>query len=172
MLAAVDMTLRPAVPDDAEAIAEIWHLGWRDGHLGNVPDALVAVRTRASFDERARLRVGDTTVAVVAGAPARVAMVVHAEGEQVYLAARPPRPSARHRGTGVATALLAEAERRIAANGHARAWLAVAPGNARARRFYERCGWADEGAFEYLATGSGQPVPVLCCRYVKPVSRR
>jgi hypothetical protein len=28
-----DVALRPARPDDALAVAEIWESGWRDGHL-------------------------------------------------------------------------------------------------------------------------------------------
>ena len=45
--------VRSAIPDDAAAVAEIWRDGWRDGHLGLVPDALVAVRTDESFGLRA-----------------------------------------------------------------------------------------------------------------------
>ena len=48
--------LRPARPEDAEAVAAIWRAGWRDGHLGHVPDALVAVRTPESFSARAAER--------------------------------------------------------------------------------------------------------------------
>jgi hypothetical protein len=43
------------------------------------------------------------------------------------------------------------------------AWLAVVTGNARARRFYERSGWADDGELDYVADG----VAVPCRRYVK-----
>ena len=78
--------------------------------------------------------------------------------------------SADHRGTGVAAALLAEAERLVAAGGHERAWLAVAVGNARARRFYEKNGWIDEGVFDYPAATADRPTPVPCHRYVKPVA--
>jgi aminoglycoside 2'-N-acetyltransferase I len=73
------------------------------------------------------------------------------------------------RRRGVAGALLDESERLVAANGYARAWLAVAVGNARARRFYERRGWLDEGVFDYPADGPDGPVPVPCHRYAKPV---
>jgi ribosomal protein S18 acetylase RimI-like enzyme len=62
---------------------------------------------------------------------------------------------------------LTEAERLVAANGHDRAWLAVAPGNARARRFYERSGWIDNGLFDYPAATADGPMPVPCHRYVK-----
>jgi len=46
-------SIRPARAADAGAVARIWTDGWRDGHLGNVPDELVAVRTPASFQKRA-----------------------------------------------------------------------------------------------------------------------
>jgi GNAT superfamily N-acetyltransferase len=152
--------LRRATPDDAEAVASIWRDGWRDGHLGNVPDELVAARTLESFSSRAAQRVGDTVVFVVGGAVAGFVMVVDDEVEQVYV-------SSRHRGTGVAAALLDEAERLVRSNGHERAWLAVVSGNARARRFYERMGWTDEGAFDYPAANAGSTIPVPCLRYVK-----
>ena len=154
--------VRPATADDAPAIARIWYFGWRDGHLGHVADELVALRTRESFDQRAAARVADTVVATVDGAVAGFIMVVGDEVEQVYVAGE-------HRGTGLAAALLTEAERLVAANGHDRAWLAVAPGNARARRFYERRGWIDEGLFDYPAATADGPMPVPCRRYVKRV---
>jgi GNAT superfamily N-acetyltransferase len=154
--------LRPARPADAAAVAVIWEQGWRDGHLGNVPDELVAVRTPESFRTRAADRVGDTTVADLGGEVAGFVMVVENEVEQVYVARA-------HRGAGVAGALLAEAERLVAAGGHDRAWLAVAAGNARARRFYERCGWTDDGPFGYRATYPGGTVTVPCHRYVRAV---
>jgi len=157
-----DLTLRPATSSDAATVAQIWSDGWLDGHLGNVSDELVALRTRESFDERAAPAIGNTVVAIVDGAIAGFVMVVDDEAEQVYV-------SAEHRGTGVAAILLAEAERLVASNGYEQAWLAVAPGNARARRFYERSGWADEGPFDYPAAGPDGPIPVLCHRYVKPL---
>jgi ribosomal protein S18 acetylase RimI-like enzyme len=164
------VTLRRAIAEDGEAIARIWNDGWVDGHLGNVPPALVAVRTPQSFRSRAFERIDDTVVAVVTDAPgapdeavAGFVMVVDDEIEQVYVAGD-------HRGTGVATSLLAEAERLVAAAGHHQAWLAVAPGNTRARRFYERSGWRDEGAFGYAAAVANGTVEVPCRRYVKAVS--
>lgn len=144
-------------------MARIWWDGWRDGHLGHVPDALVAVRTPESFADRAAQRVADTTVAIVDGVVAGFVMVVGDEVEQVYV-------SVQHRGSGVADALLAEAERLVRAGGHETAWLAVVAGNVRARRFYERNGWTDGGPFDYPAAGPDGPIPVPCHRYVKPVT--
>lgn len=159
-MAAPEVDLRRARPDDAPAIAAIWHLGWRDGHLGNVPEELVAVRHEDSFHTRAAQRIGDTTVAVVGGQVAGFTMVVDGEVEQVYVGAG-------HRGTGVAGLLLDHAEAQVRAAGHTTAWLAVVPGNARARRFYERRGWVDTGLFDYAAAGDRGPIPVPSHRYVK-----
>ncbi|MGH9158841.1 MAG: GNAT family N-acetyltransferase [Vicinamibacteraceae bacterium] len=156
------VTLRRARPADTAELAEIWYRGWCDGHLGHVSDQLVAVRTPQSFQTRAADRIGDTTVAVVDGTVAGFVMVAGDEVEQVYV-------STGHRGTGVADALMREAERLVRVNGHTRAWLAVVAGNARARRFYERCGWLDDGAFEYSAYSEEGPISVPSHRYVKEI---
>jgi GNAT superfamily N-acetyltransferase len=152
--------LRAARDADADAVGTIWASGWRDGHLGHVPEELVAVRTPESFLDRAAQRIADTTVAEVDGVVAGFIMVDDDEVEQVFV-------DAGHRGSGVAAELLAEAERQVAGNGHASAWLAVVEGNARARRFYERLGWHDEGAFQYAARHGDTTIPVPCRRYVK-----
>ena len=154
--------LRAASAADAPAVAEIWRAGWADGHLGHVPEELVAVRTAGSFRARAAQRVEDTTVALVDGEVAGFVMVVGDEIEQVYVAAA-------HRGAGVADALMAEAERSIRLAGHSSAWLAVVAGNARARRFYERQGWTDAGPFLYEAAGEDGPISVPAHRYSKGV---
>jgi GNAT superfamily N-acetyltransferase len=110
--------------------------------------------------ERAAGRVADTVVAEVGGLVAGFVMVVGDEVEQLYVGAA-------YRGTGVAGALLDDAERRVRERGHRRVWLAVASGNVRARRFYERQGWVDEGPFDYPAEGPDGPIPVPCHRYAK-----
>ena len=151
------------MPADAHAVAQIWHAGWPDGHLGHVPEDLVAVRTEESFHRRAAERVADTVVAEIGSAVAGFTMVVDDELEQVYV-------DASHRGSGVADALLADAEARIRATGHSRAWLAVVAGNARARRFYERRGWVDDGPVVYPAEGPDGPIDVPAHRYIKELA--
>jgi len=160
-----EMTLRRATDCDAAAMAVIWRDGWRDGHQGHVPDELVAARTEESFTSRAAQRVTDAVVAVVDGVVAGFVMVVGDEVEQVYVA-----PA--HRGTGVAASLLAEAERMVAANGYRRAWLAVVGGNRRARRFYERSEWIDEGLIRYRASTADGAVFLDAHRYAKRVTER
>ncbi|GEP38806.1 hypothetical protein NPS01_24690 [Nocardioides psychrotolerans] len=159
-----ELVLRPATPDDVEAVASIWDTGWHDGHDGHVPDELTAVRTPASFRTRTADRIAQTTLAVVDGAVAGFVTVVDAELEQVFV-------DRRHRGTGVAAALMAAGLRRVAATGHERAWLVAAVGNARARRFYEREGWVDEGVVDYAAEGPDGPILVPNHRYVRHLRR-
>jgi ribosomal protein S18 acetylase RimI-like enzyme len=154
--------LRPAAAADAVAIAAVWHRGWSDGHLGHVPEALHEHRRLEDFRARVPGRLRDTLVATV---DARVVGFVTVRGdevEQVYVAAEA-------RGGGVADALLRQAEQGIAARFEA-AWLAVAAGNARARRFYERNGWRDAGALDYEAEISGGTLVVPCRRYQKRVA--
>src|ERR687898_943876 len=111
MIPRSDVTLRAALPEDAPTIAEIWHLGWRDGHLGHVSQELIKARHEDSFRTRVAQRVNDTTVAVVQGQIAGFVMVVDNEVEQLYV-------SALHRGEGVADMLMADAERRIKDGGY------------------------------------------------------
>jgi ribosomal protein S18 acetylase RimI-like enzyme len=157
------VVIRPATASDASSVATIWSDGWRDGHEGHAPDELVAARTQASFQTRAAQRVADTTVAVIADEVVGFVMVVGDEVEQVYV-------SRAHRGSGVAASLLATAEAIVAGSGHQSAWLAVAVGNARARRFYERNGWKDCGPIAYPAATDQGPILTPSRRYEKPVT--
>ena len=102
------------------------------------------------------------TVAVVDGDVAGFVLVAEDEVEQVYV-------SAPHRGSGVSRLLLVDAERQVRKNGYSTAWLAVVAGNARARAFYEKAGWRDEGPFLYDAASEVGPIPVPCHRYTKDV---
>jgi putative acetyltransferase len=153
------VTLRAATPDDADAVAEIWHLAWRDGHHGHVPAALLPHRTLAHFRPRVPPRLPTTTVAISCGVVLGFVTLHHDELDQIFVVREA-------RGGGAAQALLRHAETTLAEN-HATAWLAVAAGNARARRFYERHGWHDAGGFDYPAEIPGGTLPVPTRRYEK-----
>ena len=156
-------SIRPADDADMAAVADLWHEGWHDGHAGHVPDGLTALRTLAAFHERTPPRVADTSVALAEdGRLLGFVMVVGDEVEQVFVGRAA-------RGSGLAASLLAEAERRVAASGHTSAWLAVVAGNLRARRFYEKQGWADTGDLPYEVTAGGQVFVSPCRRYEKRV---
>lgn len=156
-------SLRAATVEDVGSIAEVWHTGWRDGHLAHVPAALLPHRELESFRRRVPERLSGSTVAVLGSTVVGFVTVHDDELEQLYVA-----ESAR--GRGVAVALIRCGEATIAQR-FALAWLAVAVGNARARRFYAREGWSDAGAFDYPAEIEGGMVLVPCHRYEKHVSR-
>ena len=152
------MRIRPAVASDAPRIAEVWEAGWRDGHLGHVPDELVRHRTPESFARRAAAMIDRTFVAEVDGSVVGFVTLKGDELEQLFV-------DADARGTGVAKALLDEGARRLIEAGHEQPWLAVVAGNARARRFYEREGWRDAGPLAYEAPVDGGSVTVDGRRY-------
>lgn len=152
--------IRPATAADATAVAEIWRQGWYEAHREHVPAELLAVRTPRSFDVRARDRVAETVVITVSGEVAGFVMIEADLLDQVFVAPR-------HRGGTVAAALLTAAEARVRDNGHARAWLAVVAANTRARRFYRRQGWVDEGDFDNPAWTPDGPISVPTRRYTK-----
>ena len=151
--------LRPATTEDFEAIATIWHQGWSDGHLGNVPEGLHHHRQWVHFQALVPERVQHTTVATIDHRVIGFVTVHDDEVEQMYVAAE-------GRGGGTATALLQHAENVIAETFDL-AWLAVVAGNARARRFYARNGWHDAGEFDYAAQVVGGTFIVPCHRYEK-----
>ena len=95
------VTLRGARQEDAERVAEIWSSGWRDGHLGLVPDELVEARTEESFRTRGRgADPGDD------GCPAtreRVPSTSGRGGPTRGRSSTPPRASSRSRCLAVAT---------------------------------------------------------------------
>lgn len=155
--------LRTATSDDTAALAEVWHAGWRDGHLGFVPDALLEHRTLPTFLDRVRDRIDEFIVADVDGEVGGFVVVVDDEVEQIYV-------SGDHRGGGVAATLMEHAVRTIADDGHRSAWLAVVGGNARARAFYTKQGWQDDGAFAYAAAGASGSVEVIAHRYTRSVA--
>jgi ribosomal protein S18 acetylase RimI-like enzyme len=151
--------LRPADRHDVEAIAALWHRGWGDGHLGHVPDQLLAHRRLADFRRRVPSRLATTTIAETGGHLVGFVTVRNDEIEQLYV-------DAHARGSGVAAALLGHGERVIAEQ-HERAWLAVVAGNTRARRFYARYGWIDTGPFDNPAEIAGGTMTVPTLRYEK-----
>jgi GNAT superfamily N-acetyltransferase len=154
--------LRRATADDAATVARVWRAAWLDGHTGHVPDALLAARGPDHFAEQAGERVTATTLAV--DDEGRVLGLTIVEGDELVQLA----VDGSVRRGGVGTALLTAAERDVATRA-GRAWLAVVPGNTRARAFYQRNGWSDDGPLTYAAPAATGTVPVPVHRYVKDV---
>lgn len=157
------MTVRPAEEAEIDQLATIWLDGWTDAHARVVPGALKRLRTLESFRDRLRAGLATVRVAGPLGAPVGFHMLKGDELFQLYV-------SAQARGTGVAAALLADAEACLRARGVERAWLGCAIGNDRAARFYEKCGWRRVGnVVERLETTSGE-FPLEVWRYEKSLA--
>lgn len=160
-----EIRVRRAGRDDLATIVEVWSAAWRDGHVGHVPDELLAARDTAYFTAQAAHRLASTWVAV--DRANRIAGVVIIAGDELFQIA-----VAEHaRRAGAGAALLTTAERVIHAD-HDTAWLAAVPGNTRAREFYERRGWIDSGPMTYSAIAAAGPVAVPVHRYVKSRAQR
>jgi ribosomal protein S18 acetylase RimI-like enzyme len=153
-------TLRPATPADAPTVARVWRTAWLDGHLGHVPDALLAARDEGYFADRAERWESATTVAV---GPDILGLTIVIDDELVQLAVRPE-----SRRLGVGGALLAAAEADIATRA-GQAWLAVVAGNVRAQALYRAHGWRDTGELIYDAPAADGTVAVPVRRFVKDV---
>lgn len=125
--------IRDAKQSDVEFAAKLWHVGWHDAHAQIVPDQLTQTRTLERFIQRTRQYLQKIRVADDSGIKG-LCLIKDDELFQLYVS-----PDAR--GTGLAKALLADAERRLILNGISRAWLACAIGNDRAAKFYRKCGW-------------------------------
>jgi GNAT superfamily N-acetyltransferase len=151
--------LRPAREVDADAIAGVWHAAWHDAHDAHVPANLIADRPLAYFVGSVPRVVARTTVAEDETGIIGFVTVTDDELDLLFVAARA-------RGTGVAAALLERGETHIAAR-FEQAWLDVVAGNARARRFYARMGWVEEGSREWVAQTSAGPATVVYRRYEK-----
>lgn len=165
---------RPMTADDCAEVAEIRIRGWQYAYKGFVPQPyLDGLDIAADANrQRARLLAGDRRVMnlVVDGDGGKllgwVSLGPYRDGEtrteDAELYALYLRP--RYIGRGVGRALLASAVRHCAAAGHPRMYLWVLKDNTRARRFYERAGFAADGAEEAFEVG-GAVVPEV--RYVK-----
>jgi ribosomal protein S18 acetylase RimI-like enzyme len=155
---------RDAEPDEIDQLARIWFDGWRDAHADILPAALARHRTLDSFRERIRGALDETRVGGPRGAPLGFAMLKGDELYQLYVA-----PAAR--GSGLAAALIADAEARLAAAGVATAWLACAIGNDRAASFYEKAGWRRAGVMTYRPETPDGVFPLDVWRYEKVLAR-
>jgi GNAT superfamily N-acetyltransferase len=121
------------------------------------------VRTLQSFTDRLGKALDEVRVVGPVGSPLGFHIVRDAELYQLFVAA----PA---RGTGVAAALLSDAERRLAERGVETAWLACAIGNDRAAAFYEKHGWRRSGTVVNPAETSSGPFPLEVWRYEKRVN--
>jgi GNAT superfamily N-acetyltransferase len=154
------MNVRTAEESDIDPLARIWYDAWHDAHAEIVPTELKRARTLESFRDRLEAALPSVRVVGPTGAPVGFCIVKGDELYQLFVAATA-------RGSGVAAALVADAEACLAQAGLEVAWLACAIGNDRAARFYEKCGWRRAGTVvSRLETSSGV-IPLEVWRYEK-----
>jgi GNAT superfamily N-acetyltransferase len=159
-ITSTQLKVRSAEETEVEHLAKLWYDGWQDAHAEIVPAELTRLRTLESFRERLKAALPTVRVADSSGEPAGFCIVKDDELYQLFVAAKA-------RGSGVAAALVADAEARLAEAGVEIAWLACAIGNERAARFYEKCGWRRAGVVvNNLDTPNGT-FPLEVWRYEK-----
>ena len=159
------MQVRNAKESELEQLARIWYDAWQDAHAEILPVELARLRTLQSFEDRLREALPHVRTAGPVGAPVAFCLIKNDQLYQLYV-------TAAARGTGIAAALLADAEEQLAMNGFDTAWLSCAIGNERAARFYEKCGWQRKGVVtDILQTTAGE-FPLEVWRYEKSLARR
>lgn len=183
MLAMSDFTVRAAVPDDAAGIAGTRVRSWQRVYRGIVPDdVLDGLDPDASDGFRRMLDqpTGDHGAVVAADRdgvviafalfgpyridPANGGGRPHpTEGEVYAIYAEPA-----HWGRGVGAAIMEATLRELSARGRHPVRLWVLRANERARRFYERVGFALDGETSVfrLERGGDPPVELDEVRYV------
>lgn len=132
------MHVRAAEAPDIDHLAKVWYDGWQDAHAKILPAELARLRTLESFRERLSAGLANVRAMGSLGSPLGFCWLKDDELYQLYV-------SAEARGSGIAAALVADAEVQLVKNGVKTAWLACAIGNDRAARFYEKCGWRRVG---------------------------
>jgi ribosomal protein S18 acetylase RimI-like enzyme len=130
--------IRPATEADAPVIADIQARTWRWAYGDFIdPEDMPVAQERAPM-WRERIAVGGVRVFDQDGTVVGYSAIEEDELKSLYVD-----PAAQ--GAGVGSRLLADAQERIRAAGHERAWLYVYAQNAHGCAFYERHGWVAVG---------------------------
>lgn len=169
--------VRRAAPADAEAIAAVHVRGWQVGYRGLLPDAVLDALSVGERTAGWRRRLtspsstgATTSVAVVGGrvvgfssvGASRDADPASGTGELWALYVDPD-----HWRSGAGRALDTTAVADLAGTGATRATLWVLSTNARARAFYERCGWEADGSTRVDRRPGPPPVDLVETRYAR-----
>jgi GNAT superfamily N-acetyltransferase len=123
---------------EVDAVAKLWHAGWRLGHLNIVPDELIKFRDQASFRDRIMSSMPDCYVLSDCDGLAGFVRFKGNEIDQFYVALDKV-------GQGIAAELMKSAETILRRRGVDTAFLIASVGNDRAMRFYEKHGWTNVG---------------------------
>lgn len=169
------MQIRAVTPEDAEAIAAVQVRGWQWGFRDILPNAFLdslSITERAQswhswIEGGASLLVaedeGGEVVGFVSFGPARDEGTEPGAGEVLAIYV-----SQEVAGTGVGFELLRHAESALRTSGCTEATLWTLAHSDRARRFYERQGWATDGSMKVeRQKGGDQDADLHQVRYRK-----
>lgn len=152
------MRIRPALPDDAQALAVLGRRLWRETYAGLIPESNLAMHLSETFGTRQQ--------AAELADPACRTLLIERDGTLLgYVLLRAGGPEqertsfhfvkplevarfyvdASLHGQGAAQALMAAVLEQASAAGHDGVWLQVWEQNGRAIRFYAKAGFADAG---------------------------
>jgi GNAT superfamily N-acetyltransferase len=154
--------IRPATPDEAEAVARVHVETWQAAYTHVFSDEALAglsVADRAEMHRRRPPLVAEVDGKIVGFVSVGPSRDEGAEGELYAIYVDPG-----HWGTGVGRALVVAGEERMRELGYKDALLWVLEDNPRARRFYETAGWTTDGTTRPIAF-LGVEVPEI--RYMK-----
>lgn len=180
------VTVRPAQPADAEDVVRVQVRGWQTAYAGIMPGGVLAAldqqRSQRITRTRERLTGTGPFSTIVATEQHRVvgfavygpyreeqapdSSLDHTVGEVLAIYVD---PECQGRGAGRALLDAAVAELRLRGAGEVRLW--VLEDNAPARRFYQRYGFAPDGARHLfrVTEPDGDPVDLPEVRYAMPV---
>jgi GNAT superfamily N-acetyltransferase len=159
--------VRKATGRDGPEISAAYLESWRAGYQGLLPDDELQTQARARREKNWTLTMEQSDRVVLVAEDGNGKLIGVAECEHAPIDGRLPWlqmlyviPSAW--GSGAGTALLHAALEEVRAAGHDSAWLEVVKEQTRARRFYEREGFALDPA---MPIGSNGLFDLLCYRY-------
>jgi GNAT superfamily N-acetyltransferase len=158
--------IRRALAPDLYEVAALYHAVWHETQAPFMPQLSpreIARRSVEFFVERMTPLLQSTLVTEQTN---RIVAFAAWKGPllgQLFV-------SAAYRGTGTGSSLLRAAEIEMARDGTTEGELNCVVGNERARRFYERMGWAHKEQFLYGVTVDGGQVDVPHWRMTKVLS--
>ncbi|MEU4560984.1 GNAT family N-acetyltransferase [Actinoplanes sp. NPDC023936] len=143
------MTIRPAVPDDADGLAEVHVRTWQSAYRGLIPQAYldglsVADRARQWREWLGRISPPRAVLVLEPGVSGFITVGAGDEDEAGHVYALYVLPE--RQGLGGGRALMAAGLAELVAAGFSVATLWVLDSNLAARRFYEAGGWHPDGA--------------------------
>ncbi len=173
------LLIRDMTVEDCEAVAAVRVRGWQFAYAGLMPQSYLAAMSVEEDAERRRgfLTEGSAVTHVVAErdgtvigwgcfGPGRDKDIPAGQAELYAIYVLPEQI-----GTGAGRALMAELTGRAEADGFSSMHLWVLKENDRARRFYEKAGFAPDGAEEPFDVDGVSVPEVRCTRLLNPGPR-